>query len=461
MLQLRPTSAEAGQQPEPVDEMEHDQEPGTPSQPASWHRNKSTGTAPITKTDRVSRPRSLLVLRPLSKTSIREIPKSAFANLIGTTAPQAFHSEIASHKYDAAANCLYITVYDNEHAARILATTQITVKQNGKCISIPVEVKKSPHRPNTTRGVITVEPEDTNDDIFEWLRCEHAEILSAHRIGKTNRAVVTFDSPTLPKSVKYYMAIIKVSPYVPKRMVCYNCHRIGHMAKYCPSQTVCRTCGRPHDENEDCGPTVYCAACDELGHLAVSSDCPSRLPSNNTPVKDSTKGISWADRIRPNEAQRQLSKSQGPCDSQQSPTYAAILSQLAALREEVQQLKTENQELKKALAEKNQNATKTNPTKPASRNNTRPSRSPGIKRTPTSQTRIDPELTQALHAMRTDIQRERTIRQDDIGKIRTLLESHMRQTTAILQRFSKELPPTEAPEEPPRKVAPRNTLVQQ
>lgn len=74
------------------------------------------------------------------------------------------------------------------------------------------------------------------------------------------------------------MAIIKVSPYIPKRMVCYNCHRIGHMSKYCPSQTVCRTCGRPHDAGEDCGPTVYCAACDEIGHIAVSPTCPSRLP---------------------------------------------------------------------------------------------------------------------------------------------------------------------------------------
>lgn len=435
--------------------MEHDQGPGLPSQQASWtfwHRNKSTGTTLATKTDRVSRPRSLLVLRPLSKINIREVPKSAFANLIGTTAPQAFHAEIASHKYDAAGNCIYITVYDDEHASRILTTTQLTIKQNGKCTSVPVEVKKSPHRPNTTRGVITVEPEDSNEDIFEWLRCEHAEILSVHRIGKTNRAVVTFDSPTLPKTVKYYMAIVKVSPYVPKRMVCYNCHRIGHMSKYCPSQTVCRTCGRPHDAGEDCGPTVYCAACDELGHIAVSPTCPSRFPSNNTPLKDSVKGISWADRIREKETQHQPNKSQGSCDTQQVPPYAAVLTQLAALREEIQQLKTENQELKKALAGTNQNVTKTNPNKPASRNNTRPSRSPGIKRTPTSQSRIDPELSQALHAIRTDIQRERTTRQDDLGKIRSLLESHVQHTTALLQRFSEGLTPTDAPEEPPRKV---------
>lgn len=247
---------------------------------------------------------------------------------------------------------------------------------------------------------------------------------------------------------------------MPKRMVCYNCHRIGHMSKYCPSEMVYRTCGRPHDAGEDCSPTVYCAACDEIGHIAVSPTCPSRIPPNNTPAKNSAKGISWADRICTNETQRQSNKSQGLCDSQQSPTYAAILSQLAALREEIQQLKTENQELKKALAAKNHNATKTNPSKPASHNNTCPSRSPGIKRTPTSQSRIDLEVTQALHAIRTDIHRERTARQDDIGKIRSLLESHVQQTTALLQRFSEGSTPTEALKEHPRKVPSRNTPIQ-
>lgn len=136
MLQLTTAPAAPNPQPEPVDDLEQDHEPVPPSQRApltSWHRNKSTGTTPPTKTDQVSRPRSLLVLRPISKTSIREIPKSAFADLIGSTTPQAFHSEIASHKYDAAGNCLHITVYDDQHAARILATTQITLK--GRCAS--------------------------------------------------------------------------------------------------------------------------------------------------------------------------------------------------------------------------------------------------------------------------------------------------------------------------------------
>lgn len=162
------------------------------------------------------------------------------------------------------------------------------------------------------------------------------------------------------------MAIVKVTAYHPKRMVCYNCHQIGHMAKYCPHATVCRTCGRSHADTSECGPTVYCVACKEVGHISVSSKCPSRVPANNnSPANDSSRGISWADRI----AQSAVSNStKGPTTNspvtdlrpgtqssvqQNNALNSEVLVQLASLRKEVQQLRKENQELKKALAEKN------------------------------------------------------------------------------------------------------------
>lgn len=81
---------------------------------------------------------------------------------------------------------------------------------------VNVEVKLSPFKPSTTRGVITIELDETNEETLRWLRCEQAKILACTRLGRTNWAILTFDSPTLPKVVKYYMAILEVSPTRPK-----------------------------------------------------------------------------------------------------------------------------------------------------------------------------------------------------------------------------------------------------
>lgn len=460
-----------GRPPVPPDQdtqMDHDQraEDSGDSDPGPvWQRNQTSAIATITKTDRVSRPRLLLTLRPLTKISIKDIPKGSFAHLIGITAPQTYLSEIASHKYDVAGNCIHITVYDKEHAQRIVQTTSIQSRHNGKTIAIPVEVKESYHRPNTTRGVIEVEPNESNEDILRWLRCEQAKVLSAQRIGKTNRAVVTFDSPTLPKVVKYYMAIVKVTAYSPKRMVCYNCHQIGHMAKHCPHPSVCRTCGRDHDGDQECAPTVYCAACKDVGHIAVSPKCPSRIPTpTNTPGNDAARGISWAHRVAQSNgntaSDRELpvdSKRDHQSSSLTESVSAEILAQLASLRNELQQLRKENQELKKALAEKTKPPPPAQPQSTPPKTSSRRSRSPTFKRTPTSQSRIDPELKELLNIIRSDVQKERAARQEDISKIRSLLESHETKTTKLIQTMTSQLPQQDPKEEPPRKIPQRTS----
>lgn len=431
----------------------------------TWQRAPPNTANAISRTDRVSRPRLTLALRPLTRFSVRDIPKCAFAHLIGINAPQTFLAEIASHKYDLAGNCALITVYDQEHARRISQTTSMQIRHNGKVVSVPVEVKTSQHRPNTTRGVIEVEPEESNEEIQRWIRCEQAEVIHVQRIGKTNRAVITFDSPTLPKVVKYYMAIVKVTAYHPKRMVCYNCHQIGHMAKHCPHATVCRTCGRSHPDTSECGPTVYCVACKDVGHISVSSKCPSRLPAKtNLPANDIARGVSWANRIAQSagySSMRGASSNLPASDLRHAQQInlqndnslsSEVLTQLASLRQEVQQLRKENQELKKALAERNPQASTPQETGQP-KGSTRRSRSQSKKLTPTSQPRIEPELMQVLNIIRSDIHKERASRQDEIGKIRILFESFMKETSSMIEYITNKLPDKE---EPPRKVPPRN-----
>lgn len=270
-----------------------DQDPRCTS--TTWKRSFAA-QRPINQTDRVSRPRFVLVLRPLSKFSINNIPQHALAHLIGNTAPPSYLAELASHRYDTIGNCLHITTYDETHMQRLLTVTQIIqFPHAGATFTLLVEIRPPPlYRPNSSRGVIDVEPGDSNDEIKKWLRSEQAQILNCHHLGRTNKAVITFDSPTPPKVIKYYMDIVKVSPYQPRRMACYNCHHIGHLSRYCPSQTVCRSCGKTHPDEDDYRPSIYCVVCDEFGHISLNPTCPGRIPttSSNSPNKDKAQGIS-------------------------------------------------------------------------------------------------------------------------------------------------------------------------
>lgn len=352
-------------------------------------------------------------------------------------------------------------------------------------IIVPVEIKASPNRPNTSRGVITVEAGDSNETILQWLRCEQADILAVQRIGKTNRAVLTFDSPTLPRVVKYYMAIVRVSPYAPKRMVCFNCHNIGHMAKYCPKQPVCRNCGRTHNQEEPCERTLFCVACKEDGHLALDPKCASRkaIPRQHTQrVQD---GVSWADCVRGQsksapESGMQSQTVKSDATSAATSINEAILAQLDSLRSELRQLREENAQLKEEIAtlrqgtpHQSQLQRKTDSSKlpPKSAQRMRPnisttqrrSRSASNKRTPTSQQhpKESTDFMQILKFIRADLQQERRERQTDIERLRTLSDSYASETKAMLQLITSKLPglPNEV-EPPPRKVAPRNALTQ-
>lgn len=150
--------------------MEHDAAAGTdqggPWIPA-WTRRKPAKQSVITRLDRVSRPRELLLLRPLSKTSIRDIPKNALAALIRGTAPTLELAELSTHRYDLAGNSIQITLYDKEHAARLLSANCVQFQHAGRQVTVPIELKPLPNRTNTSRGVITVESNDTNEDILQ------------------------------------------------------------------------------------------------------------------------------------------------------------------------------------------------------------------------------------------------------------------------------------------------------
>lgn len=308
-----------------------------------WQRIPLPKKRRPTRDDRVSRSRFTLQLRPLVKIRIRQIPRHAIASIIGHTAPSAELAEMASVTYDDVANSAHIALNDEAHANRLSKIDHLSISHNGRTETIEVAIKPIPSNKNTTRGVIQVDPAESDATIHSWVRCEHAEILKVQKIGKSDRAILTFNSSTLPRTVKYYMELVRVAEYRPKRLVCFNCHCLGHMSKYCPSPSVCGECGRAHSAEAECDSTTYCVVCKENGHLAVSKVCPSRVPKKEERSPNSTSAIKQS----PPAKGRTTNTRTVP----QGVTWASTLAGTPSKLPENHPLVVENAQLRRSLSE--------------------------------------------------------------------------------------------------------------
>lgn len=78
------------------------------------------------RTERISRPHYILSIRPLNKTHVHNIPKQAITTALELTARNWQISNLALYRYDPVANCVKVTVRDEQHADKLskLTTTQ-------------------------------------------------------------------------------------------------------------------------------------------------------------------------------------------------------------------------------------------------------------------------------------------------------------------------------------------------
>ncbi|KAK8798376.1 hypothetical protein WA588_003458 [Blastocystis sp. NMH] len=65
------------------------------------------------------------------------------------------------------------------------------------------------------------------------------------------------------------------STTTPHRIICHNCHKEGHLMKDCPEPLYCRRCGKTDHLVADCHEAVQCSRCMQMGHFA--KDCPNAV----------------------------------------------------------------------------------------------------------------------------------------------------------------------------------------
>ena len=140
----------------------------------------------------------------------------------------------------------------------------------------------TPHRSlNTCRGVIRCrELRDCEDsDVLAALgnqgvsEVKHIMTKKNDKLEPTNTFILTFKSPTPPKSVKVAYMNVNVELYIPNPLRCYKCQKFGHGKNSCNRATVCCKCGQEGHEDTHCTNPVHCANCSG-NHAAFSKDCP-------------------------------------------------------------------------------------------------------------------------------------------------------------------------------------------
>ena len=90
----------------------------------------------------------------------------------------------------------------------------------------------------------------------------------------TNTYILTFNKSSLPKELKVGYNFIKVNPYIPNPLRCYNCQKFSHHETKCLKSPVCKKCGESGSDHIElsCNNAIKCANC-QGNHPADSRDC--------------------------------------------------------------------------------------------------------------------------------------------------------------------------------------------
>ena len=174
------------------------------------------------------------------------------------------------------------------------AKTERNAEEIGKLQQIldsDVSTSRDPQL-NSVRGTILVplsefkSTENMEARILGHLQHQKIPASSVTLYQKTSRkktplicACITFESRTLPKTLRIGFEKVAVREDIPKPRQCRSCWRFGHPALYCRSPSCCPICGDPGHNLDSCpyeGDRTFkghCPNCNEDGHTALSKKC--------------------------------------------------------------------------------------------------------------------------------------------------------------------------------------------
>ena len=160
---------------------------------------------------------------------------------------------------------IIVTTSNKEETSRLLKTREV----HGKAVSF------TPHRSlNYIEGAVYL-PDDQSSDLNpDELKTQgvvsHFIFTNADGFRK---AVLRFETPSLPDHVTLNDSYLKVRPYFPKPIRCVWCQRFGHRKKECRSKVPrCPYCARSHILDDCEARKACCANCGD-DHPASCDSC--------------------------------------------------------------------------------------------------------------------------------------------------------------------------------------------
>lgn len=175
---------------------------------------------------------------------------------------------------------ILVETYNQAQTNKLLAMTHINDKY---------QIKVEPHKTlNITKGLVNCYDFNylTDEEIIEEL--ESVNVIAIRRMKKkvngeirdTSLFVLTFNSPQLPADIKAGIYLLRVRPYIPSPLRCFDCQQFGHMKTKCTETAVCGICAKkPHTDiskNEKCNNKAQCVNCNNE-HPSFSRKCPKYI----------------------------------------------------------------------------------------------------------------------------------------------------------------------------------------
>ncbi|GBM83115.1 hypothetical protein AVEN_73111-1 [Araneus ventricosus] len=157
-------------------------------------------------------------------------------------------------------------------------------------------------RLNQSKGVISESElqNDTEDDILEELRAQNItavkRILSKKegKLLRTKKRILTFNLPSISKSVHIAYFNLSVRPYIPNPLRFFKCQRFGHTIQGCPGTQTFPRCSLPDHDGKTCNSTPRCINC-KGNHPAYFKTCPRWKEEREIQILKVKQNLSFAE----------------------------------------------------------------------------------------------------------------------------------------------------------------------
>ena len=104
----------------------------------------------------------------------------------------------------------------------------------------------------------------------EILEMSPPSVWKVKKASSTNMIILTFEDTNVPSHVVFENERVRVRPFHPKPMQCFNCFKFGHTLKVCKNTKACNNCLAP--EHGSCSDTPKCINC-HLNHKPTDQRC--------------------------------------------------------------------------------------------------------------------------------------------------------------------------------------------